>query len=296
MQLGVDILKLLFFPGLFFVAVCGALLLFVEGWLQVAFYGGRGPRLRDAAAGEAVGDAPTAGELAALAVSLAAMGVCGVLLIGVRGDLFALTLLFSSVEILSLYLVAVRGAEQAMRVPLLFRTALSRMVTLLCVSLALSLRFPGVFSPGLETLRGEGAPRAVQLWGGPGLFFIAASMACAGIAYFLYLLGRPACAQSRVVEGDIEPLYPHAALIEGPQRAVSLLLCMVLFLGYPWEGGTGMLLWAASALGTVMVATALRVWVEGHGSVLARRLQAAASPLALLSVALAFAAVIANGR
>ena len=53
MQLGMDMIKLLFFPGLLFLAACGVLLLFLEGWLQVAFLGGRGPRPRDlAAAGE----------------------------------------------------------------------------------------------------------------------------------------------------------------------------------------------------------------------------------------------------
>lgn len=295
MQLGMDILRFLFFPGLLFMAVCGGFVLFLEGWFQAAFYGGEGPHLRDSAVSEALRETSSAAELAALAISLAAMGVAGVLLVGVRGDLFALVLLFSAAEILPLYLVAARGEEQALYVPLLFRTALYRMVALLSIALSVSLRFPGAFSPGLETLRGEGAPRAAQLWGGLGFSFITASLTCAGLAYLLFLLGRPAYARRYGMEKADSPADFQAVAFEGPQRAVSLLLCVVLFLGYPWQGGMGALLWSASALGAVVLITVVRAWVEGRGNVPARRLQGASPVLALLSVALAFAAVIVNG-
>ena len=294
-QLGMDILKFLFFPGLLFLAACGALILFMEGWIQAAFYGGGGPRFRNLALGEALRATSSPGELTALIIGLAAMGVAGVLLVGVRGDLFVLVLLFSAAEILPLFLLAMRGLEQSLHVPLLLRTALFRMVALLCISLSVSLRFPETFSPGLETLRGEGAPQAVQLWSGLGFGFIVASMACAGLAYFFFLLGRPAH-ERRGGEERADPLAAlHAAVIDGPQRAASLILCIVLFLGYPWEGGMGVLLWSAAVLGTVVLVTMARAWVEGRASTLARRLQGAACIFALLSTALAFAAVIVNG-
>jgi hypothetical protein len=228
-------------------------------------------------------------------MALAAMGLSGVLLVGVRGDLLVLVLLFSAVEMLPLYLVAARGAEQALYVPLLFRTALCRMAVLLGVALSMSLRFPGVFSSGLDTLQGEGAPLAAQLWGGLGFAFITASLACAGLAYFLFLLGRPADARRHGVEEPGSPAPFSAVAIEGPHRAASILLCVVLFLGYPWEGGRGLLLWSAAVMGTAISVTLLRAWAEGRGNVFVRRLQEAAAVLALLAIALAFAAVILGG-
>jgi len=293
--LGMDILRFLFFPGLLFLAACGALVLLMEGWIQAAFYGGAGPRFGDLAPGDALKAASTPGELTALVLGAAAMGVAGVLLVGVKGDLFVLVLLFAAAETLPLFLIAVRGLEQSLYVPLLFRTALCRMVALACVALSVSLRFPDAFSPGLDTLRGEGAPQAVQLWSGLGFGFIVASMACAGLAYFLFLLGRPAHAKRTGAGGDEPPASSHATLVDAPQRAASLLLCVVLFLGYPWEGGTGTLLWSAAALGTAVVATAARAWVEGRASMLAERLQVAACALAVLSAAFAFTAVIVGG-
>jgi hypothetical protein len=292
MQLGMDILKFLFFPGLLFTAVCGGFLLMLEGWLQVAFYGGDGPRLRNIALGETVKESISAAELTVLAVALAAMGLSGVLLVGVRGDLFLLALLFVAAEMLPLYLMAARGEKQALHVPLLFRTALCRMVALLCVAVSISLRFPGEFSPGLETLRGEGAPLAAQLWGGLGFAFITVSLACAGLAYFLFLLGRPAGTKRYGMEEASSQAAFGAAAIEGPHRAVSILLGVVLFLGYPWEGGRGVLLWSAAVAGTAAAVTLIRAWAEGRGSVFIRWLQGSAAILALLSVVFAFAAVI----
>ncbi len=293
--MGMDILEFLFFPGLLFLAACGGLVLLLEGWIQAAFYGGGGPRFRDLALGEALKATSSPGELTALVIDLAAMGVAGVLLVGVRGDLFVLVLLFSAAEILPLFLLAHRGLEESLHVPLLFRTALYRMVALMCIALSLSLRFPEAFSPGIETLRGEGAPQAVQLWSGLSFGFIIACIACAGLAFFLFLLGRPAGARRGSAEEADASAVLQVAVIDGPQRAASLLLCVVLFLGYPWEGGMGTLLWSAAVLGTVVVVTVARAWVEGRASTLARRLQGAACIFAVLSTALAFAAVIVNG-
>jgi hypothetical protein len=293
--LGINILKFLFFPGLLFLAACGGLLLFMEGWIQAAFCGGGGPRFRDLVAGEALKATLTPGELTALIIELAAMGVAGVLLVGVRGDLFVLVLLLSAAEILPLLLLAMQGLEQSLHVPLLFRTALYRMVALSCIALSMSLRFPEAFSPGLETLRGEGAPQAAQLWSGLEFGFIVASIACTGLAFFLFLLGRPAHARLSGTEREDPSALVLAAVIDGPQRAVSLILCVVLFLGYPWEGGMGELLWSAAALGTVMLVSVARAWIEGRASMLVGKLQTVACVFAVTAVALAFTAVILYG-
>jgi len=291
MQVATDVLKLLFFPGLLFVASCGYLLLFLEGRLSALFYGGAGPRLHIPAAGGEKRDIATPGDLTAAAVSLAAMGVAGIMLIGIKGDFFTLVLLFSAVEIMPLFVAAAGGGEEALLVPLLFKAASLRMTALICVAVSVSLRFPAAFSPGLETLRGESAFNAVQLWSGPDFGLIMASLVCAVLAFLVVLLGRPACGE-RLRRGEAGATLGSMLIVgEGAQRAVSLLFFAVLFLGYPWEGWAGLLVWSGSALGAAALITVLRAWLEGRDRLLLRRLQVAAAFLALLSLAFAFAAV-----
>jgi hypothetical protein len=285
-----DIIRFLFFPGLLFVTACGGLLLLLEGWLRAAFYGGRGFSLRAFAGGRAEAERWSPGELSSAALSLAAMGVAGVLLVGVKGDLLVLLLLFSAVEVLPFPILLAQGNEGAPYIPLLFRAAFPRLAALACIVVSVSLRFPAEFSPGLEGLRGEGAFGAVQLWNGTGFAFILASLVCSAIAFLLVLMGRPSCGNPGAGEGfELPGFYSLAA--EGSHRAVSLFLFIVLFLGYPWEGWTALLLWSAAALGTAASAAVLRAWAEGRGRAFIRRLQAAALLLALLSIAFAFTAV-----
>ncbi|MBN2026186.1 MAG: hypothetical protein JW854_05445 [Actinobacteria bacterium] len=291
MQVATDILKLLFFPGLLFMASCGYLLLFLEGRLRSVFYGGAAPRLYVPAAGGVRKDVNTPGDLAAAAFSLAAMGVAGIMLVGIKGDLFTLVLLLSAVEIVPLFAAAAGGGGEALFVPLIFKAGLFRMAALICVAVSVSLRFPATFSPGLESLRGESTFNAVQLWSGPDFGLILASLVCAVLAFSVVLLGRPACGE-RLKPGEAGAIQGSMLIAgEGAQRAVSLLLFAVLFLGYPWEGWRGLLLWSGSALGTAALMTVSRAWLEGRDRLLLRRLQAAATFLALLSLALAVAAV-----
>ena len=286
-----DILRVLFFPGLLFMALCGCFLLLLEGRLNSAFYGTKTPRLRSLAAGKEEYEPSTAGELTAMTVSLAAMGLAGVLLVRIEGDLFVLLLLFAAIEAVPLFPLVAAGVEQGSRAPLLFQAALLRMAAVACVVVSLSLRFPGDFAPGLETFKGEGVFSAVQLWSGRDYAFILASLVCAALAMFVFLLGRPACRAFAGAGADgIKGL--HALVGEGSERAVALLLFTVLFLGYPWEGGSGLLAWSGAALGTALLATAARAVLEGRDEVTLRRLQAAAALFALLSLALAFAAVV----
>jgi len=291
MQVATDILKLLFFPGLLFMASCGYLLLFLEGRLRAVFFGGAVPHLYVPAARGIKKDATSPGDLLAAAFSLAAMGVAGIMLVGIKGDLFTLAVLFSAVEIVPLFVAAAGGGEEALLVPLLFKAGMLRMMALICIVVSVSLRFPTAFSPGLEALRGESAFNAVQLWSGLDFGLIMASLVCAAMAFLVVLLGRPACGE-RLKPGEAGAIQGSILSAgEGAQRAVSLLLFAVLFLGYPWEGWTGVLVWTGSALGTAALLTVLRAWLDGRDRLLLRRLQAAAAFLALLSLALAFAAV-----
>ncbi len=292
MQVAVDILRLLFFPGIIFMALCGYLLLFLESRLRMVFYGGAEPRLRTLAAWSQERDITSPGELAAAAISLAAMGVAGILLVGMKGDLFALVLLFTAAETLPLFILAWGGKEEALRIPLLLRASLPRMAALVCIVLSVSLRFPAAFSPGLESFRGEGAFSSLQLWSGPDFGLVLASLACAVLAYCVILLGRPACSE-RPGPGEGGAVGGFYSLAAGSaHRAAGLLFFVVLFLGYPREGYTGVLVWAGAALGTAVVLTALRAWLEGRDIVFVRKLQPAALFLALLSLALVFAAVV----
>lgn len=295
MQVAVDIVRLLFFPGIIFMAFCGYLLLFLESRLRMVFYGGTEPRLLALAARGKEKDTASPGKLAAAALSLAAMGAAGVLLVGMEGDLLALVLLFTAAEMLPIFLLAASGAEEALHVPLLFRASFYRMVALVCIAVSVSLRFPAAFSPGLESFRAEGAFTAVQMWSGTAFGLIVASLVCAALAFCVVLLGRPACgARPGPAEGGaIGGFYLLAA--GGAQRAAALLLFVLLFLGYPWEGWLGLLTWAAAALGTALVLAALRAWLEGRGVLAVRKLQAASMFLALLSLALAITAVVLSG-
>ena len=290
MQLVMDILRVVFFPGLVFMVLCGCVLFLLEWRLKAVFYGGEAPRLRSLTGGKAGMEAASLAELAAMILSLAAMGVAGALLVGVKGDLFVPVLLLMGVEVLPLFVVAAAGGEASLGVPLLFQTALRRMFALACVMVSVSLRFPGEFAPGLEALRGEGAFSAVQLWGGRDFAFILASLVCAALALFVFLLGRPACGGTpKEAAGDAPALYHLAA--EASQRAVAVLLMAVIFLGYPWQGGVGLLAWSGAALGTALFATAARALIEGRDRATLRRVQGASVLLGVLSVALAFAAV-----
>ncbi len=203
-------------------------------------------------AGEALKATSTPGELTALVIDLAAMGVAGVLLVGVRGDLFVLVLLLSAAEILPLFLLAMRGLEQSLHVPLLFRTALYRMVALSCIALSLSLRFPEAFSPGLDDPAGGRCATGRTALERPRASALSSPPSPAPVWPFSFSSWAvPRDARLGGTEEADPSALVLAAVIDGPQRAVSLILCVVLFLGYPWEGGTGKLLWSAAVLGTV---------------------------------------------
>jgi hypothetical protein len=274
------------------MALCGGAIIFVEGRARAALYGGEGPSLRAAVGGRMDEAASSLSELVVLVLSLAALGAAGYMLVEVKGDLFTLVLILSSVELLPLFLGAVSEGEEAAYIPMAFRTAFARLAALFCVAVCASLRFPGQLAAGLGTFRGEGAFGAVQLWKGLDFALILASLVLAALALFLFNLGRPSCGYlfEEKARGAIKGVYLLGA--QGTQRAVTILLYIVLFLGYPWEGGMGVLLWSGAALGAAAVLTAARAWAEGRDRVTLRQWQGAGMLLAVLSLITALAAVL----
>lgn len=290
MQLALDVLRFLFFPGLLFLAVCGGALLYLEGRMRAALFGGEAPPLRPAWGGRLEGAAASLGELIVVTLSLAGMGAGGVMLVGRKGDLLSLALLFSAVEVLPFALGGEGGGMEAARLPLLLRTSLLRLTSVLCVVLCVSLRFPGEFAPGLTTFDGEGAFNALQLWSGTEYALVLASLAAAALSVVLLNLGHPLVPRGRGGRdgGPLGGLYP--LLARGSERAVFVLFALFVFLGYPWGGWLGSLLWSAAVLAALAFLTAARAWADGRDRVTLRRWQEAGFILAALSLALALAA------
>ncbi len=290
MQVAADILKVIFFPGLLFMALCGGLLAFMEGRFKAVFHGGKGPEWRLALGERAEGAAYSLGEIAIMAVSLASLGVAGYLLVWAKGDIFTVILLLPAAELLPMVL-GVGMTGQGAFAPLAFRTAFARLAALFCVGACVSLRFPGEYAAGLETFKGEGSFNALQLWSGTDFALILTALIAAALALFLFNLGRPAWTYipQKAGRGAIKEVYSLS--VQGTERAVTVLLSIIIFLGYPWEGGTGILLWSAAALGTTAVLTAARAWAEGRPRATLRRWQEVGLILAVLSLIVALVAV-----
>jgi hypothetical protein len=289
MQVAADILKVLIFPGLLFMALCGGLLAFLEGLFKAVFYGGKGPQWRLALGERAEGAAFSLGEITIMVVSLASLGMAGYLLVWAKGDIFTLVLFLAAAELLPMVPRAGVTGEGAYA-PLVFRTALARLVALFSVGACVSLRFPGEYAAGLQTFKGEGSFNALQLWGGADFALILAALIAAALALFLFNLGRPPWAYipEEAGQGTIKEVYLQGA--QGAERAVTILLSIILFLGYPWQGGMGILLWSATALGAAAVLTAARAWAEGRDRATLRRWQEVGFILAVLSLIVALAA------
>ena len=290
-----DLLKVLFFPGLLFMAACGLVVLFAEHGLARALGAGE-ERAKSPLAGlTALPPSPTLGDAMASLLPAAAMGVAGVFLVWVEGNLLSLALMISATGLIPLVWIACSDTESAARVPLFFREAFARLLALACATVAVSLRYPGGFAPGLEGFTDQGALDAVRAWSGPGFALILSSQACAIGALFVFLLSRPpyrAAAERRGGEGVIPAA---AAIAEWAERAVTLLLLALVCLGYPWKGAVGTLSWGASCLGIAAAATAGRAWLEGRDTVLRRRVLSVAPLLGMVSLALALAAAAYGG-
>jgi hypothetical protein len=290
MQVVTDIFKFLFFPGLFFMVICGSVIAFVEGRVKTAIYGGEGTFLPPVNSKGLAGEGLSMGELLLLLLPLSAMGMAGFLLVGIKGDLLLLVLLLSAVELLPLSTVIGKGEGGLGYVPLAFRLGFARLLAVFGMAITVSLRFQGEFTSALESFKGEGAFSAVQVWDGVGFGLMLAALVCAAAALFVYVICRPSWEpmQEREARGTLRGI-----LLLGSgwaELAVVIILFVVIFLGYPWEGRTRLLIWSGAALGIAVLVAVVRAWAQGRTSATLRRWQQAGSLVALLSVALALAA------
>lgn len=290
MQVVADIFKVLFFPGLLFMVICGSAIAFVEGRVGAAFFGGKGSFLPPLTSAAMPGEGFSVGELLVLLLPLSAMGTAGFLLVGAKGDLLVLALLFSAVELLPLR-AATGGGERALaHLSLAFRAGFTRLLLIFVVVITLSLRFKGDFAPGLDTFKGEGAFSALPVWEGAGFGLMLAALACAAAAMLIYLVGRPSweLLGKRGEGGYLREAVLVASRWSG--LAAGIILFVLVFLGYPWEGRMGLAAWSGAALGTAAVVASTRAWAGGRTSSTLRRWQESGLLLALLSLALALAA------
>lgn len=294
LRMAVDTLKLLFFPGILFMAACGMAALFLEGSLARVVGGGKKGwawrallnRFRDASP-------PPAAEAVAALMPVAAMGVAGMFLVWVEGDLLSLVLMIGIAGVLPFVAVWPEDGGNAARAPLLFRASMARLLALACACVTVGMRYPGGFTAALEGFTGEGVFGAVRAWSGPAFALMLSAQVCAVAALFVFLLAHPACA---VVARHAAGFSAAAAAIaEGSERAVTLLLFAVVCLGYPWKDMGGLAAWASAGLGMALVVALGRAWLEGRNEVFRRRALRAAPVLAALSLALAAAAAVYGG-
>lgn len=279
-----DILKLLFFPGLASMLLFGSGLLFLDRKVAEALLGmspGGEWRMRG---GRDSGEAWGPPESMALSTALVALGLGGVLMVEVRGDLLALSLLFASSEAFPLVMLRQgRDDRGAAFLPLAFRAALSRFAAFFSIAAALSLRFPGTPDPSLGSFRGDYVFAALNLWGGPHRPVVAAALALAGLSLVLLVLGDPAWETGVPFPGRLTEGWGASCLRAG-ERAFLSSAFLILFLGYPGEGNGGYVAWAPAALGVILLCALLRAASLRHGRVGKRKTQAWATVLALLSL------------
>ena len=295
MRMAAELLRILFFPGLLFMAACGLLFLFLEDGLARAVGGGESRTRRSLGVRGVLSAVPAPGDVASSLAAAAAMGVAGMLLVRVEGDLFSLVILLSVPGLLPLMATALGEGEGAARIPLLFRGAAARLFALACIAAASGLRYPGEFTPGLKGFIDEGVFGAARAWSGTGSILVLSSQVLVAASFFLALLGHPSIAALTRRGAEGAPGTALAALAEGAERAVSMLLFAVICLGYPWRGTGGTVYWGACGLGMAAAATAARAWLEGRNAVFRRRVLTAAPVLAALSLALAAAAAVIGG-
>ncbi|MGQ9475973.1 MAG: hypothetical protein ACUVS1_08610 [Actinomycetota bacterium] len=279
-----DILRLLFFPGLASMLLFGSGLLFLNRKAAEALLGLSPGGEWSMRGGRDGGEAWGPRESAALSTALVALGLGAVLLVEVRGDLLALSLLFASSEALPLVMLRQgRDDRGAAFLPLAFRAALSRSATFFFIAAALSLRFPGTPDPSLGSFRGDYVFAALNLWGGPRRAAVAAALALAGLSLIFLVLGDPAWETGVPLPGRVTEGWAASFLRAGERAFLSGAL-LVLFLGYPGEGNGGYVAWMPAALGVILMCALLRAASLRHGRVGKRKTQAWAMALALLSL------------
>jgi hypothetical protein len=286
MQAAVDILKILIFPGLLFMAISGSLILLLEGGLSSLLYGGKSGVFPDKQLWRRPETLPLTGQIIA-AVSLMSLGLAGVLLIEMKTDLFIIVLLLSAAEMIAVFSRSALSPQQLALLPLMARAAILRMMTLFLVATAVSLRSPGSFIPQLDGFTHAGCFRALVLWSGYRYGLVVAGLILGLLALLIFDLGDPLYTYilKRPAPARIDLL-----LSRGAERAATTLLFVIIFLGYPWQHWTGLIAWSGSVLGTAIGLAVLRSWASGKDRVILRSWRYLGFFLALASLALMMAA------
>jgi hypothetical protein len=286
MQVAVDILKVLIFPGLLFMAISGSLILLLEGSLRPLLYGGKSRALREVRSSIRLEYLPLE-PLVLTVVSLLSLGLAGVLLFEMKANLFIVVLLLSAFEFIPVFSQIGLSQRQIAQIPLAFRAAFIRMITLFLVIACVSLRSPGAFLPELNGFTHSGAFRMLGLWSGYRYGLILAGLVLGLLSLLIFDLGDPAYVYAVKEES---PRGIYLLMARGADRAITTLLFIFVFLGYPWEGWTGLAAWSGAVVGTIIALTIVRSWAQGRDRVSLRRWRSYAFLAALASLALALAA------
>lgn len=286
MQTVLELLRLLFFPGLVFLLAAGGLLLLLEGKASEFLLGKREDGGGEGVEGGGPGEAwpPAAGF--ALSASLLALAVGLVSLVGARGDLLVLALVFLSAEVLPLAALREAGGRRGNALlHLAFRTAFLRAASFLAILVAASLRYPGGPDISLRSLRGEHIFSSLTLWKAPYRFAVSAGLGIAALAALLLTLGDPAW-EAGVRLPSTGPEKLAADCLRAGERGFLSAAFLVLFLGYPGAGNGGYTLWLLASLMWLLLGVLLRVRLSRSGRVGKRRAQWWAAIPAFLSMVL----------
>lgn len=225
-----------------------------------------------------------------LTAALAALGVGGVLLVSVKGDLLLLALPFAAAEALPLLLL--RGAEEDLvyaRLPIAFRSAFSRVATFISLALVVSFRFPGDFDPSLVSFRGDTVFAALGQWEGFYRLAAATALGFSAVSAWILVLGDPAWAGSFQPRGESSGVGRLSFFARAAQRGFLLAVFLLVFLGYPGRENGGYVFWPLAVLGLTFLSVCLRGWLSGVDGVRRRKFQwwgvvPAALSLALMAV------------
>jgi len=281
-----ELLRLLFFPGLGTLLAGGGLLITLDrraAGLLVGKGVDGGYAAFEGQGGEWVPN-PQAGM--ALTGSLVALALAVLLLFGSRGDLLLEALLFASAEALPMAALLVGGGrkEEAF-LPLAFRTALLRSLSFLSVLTAVSLRYPGGPDFSFRSFLGQHLFASLSLWEGPVRPVVAAALALASLSSAMLVLGDPGWEEGLVFPGGGGEALAVRSL-RAAERGYLASVFTVLFLGYPGEGNGGLAFWLAVVSGWLILSVLLRAGFSRWGRVGKRKVQWWSAVPALLSLAL----------
>jgi hypothetical protein len=286
MRTVLDVLRLLFFPGLGTLLAGGSLLLFLDRKAAELILGGPADGGGVGLEGQEGGWtwSPQAGFF--LSASLVALGLGVLSLIGARGNLLVLALLFASAEALPLAALREAGTWRGEAfLPLAFRTAFLRATTFLFLLAAASLRYPGGPDISLRSFQGEHLFASLALWEGPGRLAVAAALGAGAFSAVLLVLGDPGWENGLILPGGGHEGLT-ARCLRAAERGFLVAVFPVLFLGYPGEGNGGYTFWLPATLGWLLLSILLRAGFSRWGRVGRRKSQWWAAVPALLSLAL----------